>query len=99
MIRQEYIDNIKKLLAEGNHSHREIARITRISRATISNIANGKRADHHHKGPEVGRLFRGHPERCKGCGGMVYMPCMLCEVRAKKERDWAGRDLARMVNK
>jgi hypothetical protein len=33
------------------------------------------------------------PERCPGCGGMVYKPCLLCHHRARIAR----RNLLKLV--
>ena len=27
------------------------------------------------------------PKRCKGCGGKVYMPCKLCELRRRQAEE------------
>jgi hypothetical protein len=37
--------------------------------------------------PPVGPLVR-----CAGCGGLVYSPCLLCQVRAYRaaRRGWHG---------
>ena len=64
-------------------------RQTGVSRVVIAGIASGKRPD------EVARRAArqaareavepvGPPERCPGCGGRVFMPCLLCHVRAVK---------------
>ncbi len=87
MIAPSVVQEVRRLLAQGNLSQRKIAGITRISRGSVGAIASGKRSDH-------GSLRRaakdelpaptGPPQRCPGCGGMVYMPCRLCRTRALK---------------
>lgn len=92
MLEKAQIDWIVQLLAAGNLSHRRIARLTGISRGTVSAIANGKRAvDRVRQTPVEPCFTPGPPARCRGCGGMVYMPCLLCRVRA------AANDSGRMI--
>jgi DNA-binding CsgD family transcriptional regulator len=77
------LDNVlevKRLLDEGRLSRRSIARITGISRGSVNAIANGDRG-------LVGAELQNEvvrslvAERCVACGGLVYMPCVLCEAR------------------
>jgi transcriptional regulator with XRE-family HTH domain len=87
MIAEKVVDEIRRLLAAGGHSQREIARLTGVSRGTVGAIAAGKRSDHdapRHAGhPELNAPV-GPLRRCGGCGGMVYMPCRLCRARDAK---------------
>lgn len=88
MIAQEMVQEIRRLLAAGALSQRKIARVTGVSRATISAIASGKRPDNppRVRDEEEDRPL-GPPVRCSGCGGRVYIPCRLCRVRAIKRRE------------
>jgi hypothetical protein len=87
---------IRRLLDEGQHSQRAIARKLSVSRGTVANIAIGRRglhgADEDRQGigdePAVAR-------RCRGCGGMVYEPCLLCRAREYRRRIEGIRRLAR----
>lgn len=82
------VDEIKRLLKEGNLSQRKIARQVGVSRGTVHGIAQGRRADYKAQ-REAKREFVtpvGPPVRCPTCGGMVQMPCLACRVRAMKER-------------
>ncbi|MBN2475836.1 MAG: helix-turn-helix domain-containing protein [Pirellulales bacterium] len=87
MIAPEIVDEIRRLLAEGRLSQRKIARRTGVSRNTVGAIATGRRRDRKRRHP--GRLEAddappaGPPQRCPGCGGMVWMPCRLCRTRAR----------------
>ncbi len=80
------IEKIEALLAQENMSQRQISRITGVSRGIIAQIAAGNRPDYIARQLEQGALDepRGPLARCGTCGGRVYMPCRLCEVRAFK---------------
>ena len=88
MVPQHKVDSVRRLLVEGRLSQRRIAKLIGISRATVGAIANGRRpkypiphrAENDPFGPPTGP-----PQRCVGCGGMVYVPCRLCYVRDLKE--------------
>lgn len=82
-------ERIRQLLEEGKLSQRKIARTTGISRSTVSAIANGRRATSLAQAVEDGAehfSLAQEPRRCPECGGMVYMPCHLCRVRAYAAR-------------
>lgn len=88
MISIGMVAEIRRLLAEGQLSQRKIAKLTGISRATVGAIASGRRPDYEPRPAQ--ELFdrpQGPPRRCQGCGGMVYLPCKLCRVRAWKSDD------------
>ena len=83
MIAEEKIREAETMLACGTMSQRKIAKMTGLSRGTISMIANGTRTiqvktidpnmpPEQENGPMV---------RCPGCGGMVQMPCLLCHLK------------------
>lgn len=82
MLAPQRVILVKKLLAEGRLSQRKIAQLTGISRATIGLIAAGRRRE---PAPGDGLETEGPhsiPVRCPTCGGLVYAPCRLCQVRA-----------------
>ena len=81
MIAPKIVADVRRLLAEGTHSQRKIARLTGISRGTVGAIASGRRTDYDNSGNGDLEEPSGPPERCPGCGGMVYMPCLLCQAR------------------
>ncbi len=88
MIASEVVDEIKRLLNEGNLSQRRIARQVGVSRGTVHAIARGKRPDYRTRRREQEDGFvaaRGPWDRCPTCGGMVQMPCLACRVRAMRE--------------
>jgi hypothetical protein len=94
MIADNVVQQIRQLLAQGELSQRKIARVVGVSRGTVSAIALGRRPDY----PSGGAPYRRDPaqaetllwgpgpmQRCPGCGGMVYMPCLACRIRAMKD--------------
>ena len=87
MIASSVVQEVRRLLAQGEFSQRKIARIAGISRGTVGAIAAGKRSDRVRLRRAVEDESRepvGPLQRCPGCGGMVYMPCSLCRARALK---------------
>ncbi len=86
MIHPALIDEVRRLLAEGRLSQREIARQTQVSRGTVSLISRGRRPDYDTREAELDDwpTRRGPMVRCPGCGGWVQAPCRLCRVRGLK---------------
>lgn len=83
MIPEHVIARIKALLAEGEHSQREIARRTKVNRNTVSRISRGKRPDFsalRRARREQLRLRSRTTRRCPGCGARVYRPCLRCRL-------------------
>jgi DNA-binding XRE family transcriptional regulator len=89
MLSTDRIQEVRRLLAQAELSQRTIARMTGVSRATIGAVASGRRPDYQPRvrTDEDDDRPQGPPERCRGCGGLVYMPCRLCRVRAIKAAD------------
>jgi hypothetical protein len=84
MLAQALVDEIRRLLDEKRLSQRQIARSTGVSRGTIGRIASGTRLDRQPQDTDDRSLIpTGPPQRCAGCGGLVYMPCLLCTIRAR----------------
>ena len=81
MIAPKIIAEIRRLLAEKMHAQREIAQLTGVSRGTVRAISRGRRTDRVRLGEEELERPAGPPRRCPGCGGKVYMPCLLCRAR------------------
>lgn len=83
MLLPEKVQKVQELLVLGGLSQRQIAKRTGISRATIGEIAKGRRLPiqrtpaHNVKPP----LFSGPTTRCKTCGAKVRMPCFTCGLR------------------
>lgn len=88
MIAVEKVVEIRRLLALGKLSNRNIAMMTGISRATVAAIASGKRRDFGSRlsdDSDEPAEPAGPLVRCPGCGGMVFLPCRLCRLRAQQE--------------
>lgn len=83
MIPAGMVEEVRRLLAQGRLSQRQIARRTGVSRGTVAAIASGRR---HTSGPRTalpaeaapGGYPGGKPVRCPGCGALVQMPCLAC---------------------
>ena len=89
MIAPPVIDEIRQLLSEEELSQRAIAVRVGVSLGTVSAVARGKRPDYKPPPGQWGADLAapgGLPSRCPGCGGMVYMPCLVCRVRAIKQQ-------------
>ena len=77
---------MRSLLAAGGLSQRQIARRMGVSRGSVGAIASGRRpdyADRPAKTEDAWEQPSGPPERCPGCGGLVFMPCVLCAARKR----------------
>lgn len=83
------IEEIRRLLDEGELSQRKIAAKLNISRGTVGAIASGQRGiygrEPQQDRPPVPELDL-PPERCNCCGGMVHKPCLLCKTREYRRR-------------
>jgi hypothetical protein len=90
MIAPKLVAEIQRLLDTKTHSQRRIAAMMGVSRGSVAAIASGKRRD-----PLLGESndapaeTSGPPARCPGCGGLVYMPCLLCRLRKENPRNAA----------
>ena len=80
---------IQRLLDLKTHSQRKIAVLVGVSRGTVGTIASGRRR-YGDASPDpcdnVPEEPSGPPARCPGCGGLVYMPCLLCRLRKQRPR-------------
>ena len=88
MISFAVVDEIDRLLKQGELSQRKIAARVGVSRGTVNAIARGKRPDYRARRQERQDEFLapgGPPARCPTCGAMVQMPCLACRVRAMQE--------------
>jgi transcriptional regulator with XRE-family HTH domain len=98
MIAGKIVAEAQRLLLEGRHSQRAVARLLGISRGTVRAIANGRRPVYPDSDDEA-EQSAGPPVRCPSCGGTVFMPCRLCRTREtiseKHIRRPVGRTLVR----
>ena len=89
MIALSKFQETQRLLALGGLSQRKIAVMVGISRATVGAIAQGKYRDREARQRDRSDDFvpNGPLERCPSCGGMVYLPCLVCRVRKIKDQE------------
>ncbi len=91
------VEEIRRLLDEAELSQRKIADKLGVSRGTVGAISNGQRGiygrEHDPHEPDLCNLNL-PPERCPGCGGMVYVPCLLCRARRYAKRHKRLRQIA-----
>ncbi len=86
MIAPAKVLEVERLLADGQLSQRSIAKLVRVSRATVAGIADGTRPDYAARQTLKDREEpQGPVIRCRTCGGRVYAPCRLCRVRRLKQ--------------
>ena len=91
------VEEICRLLEEGQLSQRKIADKLGVSRGTVGAIATGRRGLYGREpDPQQPNLYCPDvpPERCRGCGGMVYKPCALCRTRRYVQRQRNLRELS-----
>jgi hypothetical protein len=84
MLSTALIQEIDRLLQGGKLSRRKIAAKLGVSRATVSAIADGRRAlcGKHARNESARPLTpTAPPIRCRRCGHRVYPPCLICEAR------------------
>jgi len=86
MIAPRIVKEIRRLLNERRLSQRKIAELIGVSRGTVGAVASGKRPDRlqPRRAADYDESLKpsGPPRRCPSCGGMVYMPCRVCQTRA-----------------
>lgn len=80
MLTQQVIDEARHLLTEGLLSQRGIAERLHISRGTVNALALGQRGAYGRE-TATAQPMPIRIARCRGCGGLVYMPCVLCRTR------------------
>lgn len=100
MIAPGVVDEIHRLLAEGRLSQRKIARAVGVSRGTVGAIARGQRPERRPRARQRADEVvapRGPVRRCPECGGLVYTPCLACQVRALLRRGKLGERQSRAV--
>jgi DNA-binding XRE family transcriptional regulator len=84
MLDPKLVDEIRVLLNAGHLSQRKIADKVGVSRGTVLTIAKGRWRGplrRPKKNDAVETQPKGAPERCPGCGGLVYLPCQVCRAR------------------
>lgn len=79
MLSNNVVEEIRRLLSEGKLSQREISKHLRVSRGSVTSVALNRR--HEPEPCDDLALELGPPTRCPSCGGLVYLPCVLCRAR------------------
>jgi hypothetical protein len=87
MLTTAVVQEIDRLIREGELSQRQIAARLCVGRGTISAIASGRRGLYG-KDPRALHLpvRTSRPIRCPQCGYRVYLPCLICRVREHQSR-------------
>ena len=95
MLSASMVAEIRGLLDEGRLSRRAIARQLGVSRGSVDSIASGRRTERDGEPNEKSLQCkkRAPARRCRECGGMVNLPCLLCRARAYRRR----QEVARLV--
>lgn len=87
MLTTALVQEVDRLLREGELSQRQIASHLCVSRGTISAIASGRRGLH---GRDTPLCTLSHalstPTRCRTCGYRVYLPCLICRIRTRQHQ-------------
>ncbi len=84
MIALGVVKEVERLLKQERLSQRAIARLLKVSRGTVCSIASGRRVESRSDSQTVGaKALLG---RCRHCGGRVFLPCLLCQVRMLEVR-------------
>lgn len=92
MLSNTLVEEIRRLLAEGKLSQREISKQLQVSRGTITSVSMNRRREREPRDDDT-EVDHGPPARCPSCGGLVYMPCRLCRVRESKYGPHGERSL------
>lgn len=79
------VQEIRRLLNEGQLSQRKIAAKLGVSRGTVGALATGRRGDYGRE-PTEAEPTAGPPRRCATCGMLVYLPCVYCRAVAFRRR-------------
>jgi hypothetical protein len=83
------VEQIDRLLKDGQVSQRKIAKQLGVSRGTVAAIASGRRGLY---GKEPDSLASASltphspPVRCPECGCLIYMPCLVCRARNYRQQ-------------
>jgi hypothetical protein len=79
------VDSEIRRMIDAGVPQRQIAERLNVSRTTVQAIATGRRdpggrINDELQYPRFATSSDALPERCRGCGGLVYKPCVLCRA-------------------
>jgi Winged helix-turn-helix DNA-binding len=83
------IEQIDRLLNDGELSQRKIAKRLGVSRGTVAAVATGRRGLYGKEPKEDAP--QSPPVRCPKCGFLIYMPCLVCRARDFRQQRQALR--------
>ena len=94
LLRNDIYKQVVELLQEGKLSQRGIAREVGVDRNTVRRLARGWRPGRRERKLEVdfgsAEIFFpdpvSDPARCPGCGALVQLPCLACQIRAFRSK-------------
>jgi len=88
MLPLSVVQEIERHLREGRLSQRKIAARLGVSRATVGDIASGRRGSHGRESDLLQMDDPGQlpPQRCSACGYLVFLPCVICQARDFRRR-------------
>ena len=81
MLSLAMVEEVHRLLGEGQMSQRQIARRLGVSRGSVWAIATGQRGLWGRTDAPDHPLTRTLRRRCPRCGYLVTMPCVACRAR------------------
>ena len=85
MLAPEQVFEVLRLLDEGRLSQRSIARVVGVGRGSVNAIAKGERGYLGAHAVEDLVMRSSIVQRCPGCGGRVFMPCVYCVAVAHRQ--------------
>jgi hypothetical protein len=94
MIATALVQEVDRLLKEGQLSQRQIAARVGVSRGTVNAVASGRRVLQGRDAQAEGARtpdFASPPVRCPRCGYRIYAPCLICHTRDHKSRQQVRR--------
>ncbi len=82
------VREVERLLAEKQLSQRKIAILLGVSRGAVGAIAAGRRGIWGKESATGEQADAADllPDRCRSCGFLVIMPCVVCQARDYRRR-------------
>ena len=91
------VERVLQLVAQ-NVPRREIARMINLGRSTVASIIDGWRpTPRRNRGAETNAVRGRIAQRCRVCGGMVFMPCLKCQIERERKLAVVAQAFREMV--